>query len=434
MGSSMTSIHLASLAHVRRKHDRSTMSAEALAHSSAPAPGLARRIAAPAAAALVAAGAALAGAWLAAAPAGAEATSALPIWLGAVALGAAALAAGLVAVLARLALASPGAAHPGSAAAVFDNSAPRAGDTGTAHLAGQVVPIWQRQLEASRAEAEQGLGGLLQSFNDLSAGLSAAVDNAGQGATHSLGAGAADDVIDRHQGLIDQLLEPVQALRAVRDEVQAELRHLSELLIAFRRTGKELDSLARHARLVAMNASIEANRAGQAQGGFGAVAREVLELSNNTGSNAQRLLERFGEAERRLGALRSRLELDTTNAETLSMELRQRARAVVTALVGDLGEALAGSRELGETSRQLQGELENVLVGFQFQDRFSQMLGSVLADMGRFTEWLGEGRAASKADAVAWLKRLDESYTMEQQRSHHHGTGQISKSPAVEFF
>lgn len=410
------------------------MSAEALAHSTAVAVRAKGRIAAPVAGAFVAAGAALAGAWMAGGAAGAQAALSPSVGLGLVALVAAALAAGLVFLLMRGAPTPQGAAAPGDEAAVYDNSAPRPGDMGTALLAGRVVPVWQRQLEASRAEAEQGLGGLLESFNELSTGLSAAVDTAGQGHQHQLGAGAADDVIDRHQGLVDQLLEPVQALRAVRDDVQAELRNLSELLIAFRRTGKELDSLARHARLVAMNASIEANRAGQAQGGFGAVAREVLDLSNNTGSNAQRLLERFGEAERRLGALRSRLELDTANAETLSMELRQRARAIVTALVGDLGEALAGSRELGETSRQLQGALENVLVGFQFQDRFSQMLGSVLDDMGRFTEWLGEGRTASNADAVAWLKRLDESYTMEQQRSHHHGTGQISKSPAVEFF
>lgn len=351
----------------------------------------------------------------------------------AVAIAAAAVGGALVALLMR---GVPSESSPAidSDPSTYDNSSRSARGAGTALLAGQVVPVWQRQLEASRAEAEQGLGGLLESFNELSTGLSTAVEAVGQGHGKTLGAGAADDFVDRHQDLIDRLLVPFEALRAVRDEVQGELRHLSELMQAFRRTGKDLDSLARHGRLVAMNASIEANRAGQSQSGFGAVAREVLDLASNTGGNAQRLLERLGEAERRLGSLRSRLELDTDNAETLSIALRQHARAIVTALVGDLGSALAGSRELGETSQRLQAALDNIFVGFQFQDRFSQMLGSVLADMSRFSTWLDEGRAASHADAVAWLKRLDESYTMEQQRSHHHGTGQISKSPAVEFF
>jgi methyl-accepting chemotaxis protein len=317
---------------------------------------------------------------------------------------------------------------------LFDNAAPGAGGAGTRLLASQVVPVWQRQLEASRAEAEQGLGGLLESFNELSNGLAAAIAAAEQGQQNQLGAGAADEIVARRQDLVEQMLAPAQALRAFRGEVQAELVALAELLVAFRRTGKDLDTLGRHARLVAMNASIEANRAGQSQAGFGAVAREVLGLATDTAGHAQRLLERLGDAERRLGALRSRLELDTGNAETLTMELQQRARAIVVALVGDMGDALAGSRELRDTSRQLQGALEGVFVGFQFQDRFSQMLGSVLADMTRFVDWLGEGRAASHADAVAWLKRLDESYTMEQQRSHHHGTTHVGASAAVEFF
>jgi len=380
----------------------------------------------------VAAIAALAGVWVGAAgaPAGSFAS---PTLAAAVALAAAAVAAGLVMLLMRGSSTSSSTAPHGEPA-LFDNSPSASRSAGTVLLAGQVVPVWQRQLEASRAEAEQGLGGLLESFNELSTGLSTAVQAAGQGHDNTLGAGAADDFVDRRQDLIDRLLEPVKALRAVRDEVQVELQQLSELMLAFRRTGKDLDSLARHGRLVAMNASIEANRAGQSQSGFGAVAREVLDLASHTGGNAQRLLERLGEAERRLGALRSRLELDTDNAETLSIALRQHARAVVTALVGDLGDALAGSRELSETSQRLQAALDNVFVGFQFQDRFSQMLGSVLTDMSRFTDWLGEGKGASHADAVAWLRRLDESYTMEQQRSHHHGTVQISKSPAVEFF
>jgi methyl-accepting chemotaxis protein len=349
---------------------------------------------------------------------------------------AAVVAAALVALLLRRATAGlPSPVAPtGRAATLFDNAAGVAGGAGAALLASQVVPVWQRQLEASRSEAEQGLGGLLESFNQLNSGLSHAVAAAGQGHERSLGAGAADDLVDRHQHLIDQLLEPVQALRDARDQVQAELKLLSELMLTFQRGSKDLAVLARHGRLVAMNASIEANRAGQAQSGFGAVAREVLELSNKTGGSAEHLLQRLGEAERRLGALRGRLELDTSNAETLSLELRQRARAIVSAMVSDVGSALAGSRELRESGQSLQSALDGVFVGFQFQDRFAQMLGSVLTDMSRFTEWLGEGRTASHADAVAWLKRLDESYTMEQQRSHHHGTGQISKSPAVEFF
>lgn len=411
------------------------MTVEAITHSPAGTTAARGGFAAPLVAAAVAAAAALTGA-LAVPSAGVDVESSLTrfAWPALVAV-LAALFAGIAVVFAGRGASAAG--RPAASAdghMLFDNTAGSSSGAGTRLLASQVVPVWQRQLEASRAEAEQGLGGLLESFNQLSNGLAAAIAVADQGQQNHLGAGAADEIVERRQDLIEQMLAPAQALREFRGEVQAELVALAELLVVLRRTGKDLDTLGRHARLVAMNASIEANRAGQSQAGFGAVAREVLGLATETGGNAQRLLERLSEAEGRLGALRSRLELDTGNAETLTMELQQRARAIVVAIVGDMGDALAGSRELRETSQQLQGALDGVFVGFQFQDRFSQMLGSVLADMTRFVDWLGEGRSATHTDAVAWLKRLDESYTMEQQRSHHHGTSHVGNSPAVEFF
>jgi len=383
---------------------------------------------------LVAAGAAVLATWAGGFVASGGAAPAHVGWLTG-ACGVAALVSGsCVAWVMRAARTTSARATGGkNTAGLFDNSAGTADGTGARLLARQVVPVWQRQLEASHAEAEQGLAGLLQSFNDLSAGLGEAIAAAGRG-QGQLGAGTADAIVEQRKDLLESMLVPVQSLRAFRGEVQAELQRLAELLVAFRRMGKDFHALGRHARLVAMNASIEANRAGHNQGGFGAVAREVLALADETAGSAERLSQRLGEAEQRLGALRGRLELDTGNAETLALELQQQARAVVTAIVGDLGGALAGSHELRQTSQRLQASLDGVFVGFQFQDRFAQMLGSVLADMKRFEQWLGEGRGASHADAVAWLKRLDDSYTMEQQRSRHHGTEHIGTGTAVEFF
>lgn len=322
---------------------------------------------------------------------------------------------------------------PGSDPLPFDNRAGEAPRGGAALMAAQVVPVWQRQLEASRALAEQGVGGLLESFNAVSTGLQTAVDAAaaGQG---QLGVGTADELLERNQSLIDELLQPVATLRSARADTEHELAQLAQQMQAFQHAAKELDGLARHARLVAMNAAIEANRAGQSQGGFGAVAREVLELSTHTGTSAQRLLERFSQAQQRLDELRRRHELDTGNDETAQLALRQRARQLIVALVGDMSRAMAGSRELREAGTSLQQAMDDVFMGFQFQDRFSQMMGSVTSDMERFAQWLADGGGASHADAAAWLKRLDASYTMEEQRSHHHGTVQIARGPEVDYF
>jgi methyl-accepting chemotaxis protein len=45
-----------------------------------------------------------------------------------------------------------------------------------------------------------------------------------------------------------------------------------------------------------------------------------------------------------------------------------------------------------------------------------------------------EGKDLSSAQAGEWLARLDASYTMEEQRSEHHGNTTIQRETTVEFF
>jgi methyl-accepting chemotaxis protein len=73
-------------------------------------------------------------------------------------------------------------------------------------------------------------------------------------------------------------------------------------------------------------------------------------------------------------------------------------------------------------------------MNFQTQDRLSQMLGCVMDDMNRLNDWLQQGGDLSASQAGEWLARLDASYTMEEQRSEHHGNTSIKREAAVEFF
>ena len=95
---------------------------------------------------------------------------------------------------------------------------------------------------------------------------------------------------------------------------------------------------------------------------------------------------------------------------------------------------LRGSRELRESALHLNSELEKVFMGFQFQDKLTQMLDIVGRDMGRFAEWVQSNPSATHADVAVWLAELERTYTMEDQRSFHHGNVQIERGANVEFF
>jgi methyl-accepting chemotaxis protein len=107
---------------------------------------------------------------------------------------------------------------------------------------------------------------------------------------------------------------------------------------------------------------------------------------------------------------------------------------VLRALIGSSADFALASQELQRNSRLVQDDLEKIMMSLQSHDRLSQMLGSVIDDMARLGLWLDGGVDPLAQTPNKWLERLEQSYTMEAQRSSHHATVAIDKQAAVEFF
>jgi methyl-accepting chemotaxis protein len=311
---------------------------------------------------------------------------------------------------------------------------PTQADGGARIMGREILPVWRRQLAASRDEADRGVQHLLQHFSSLSDGLNEAIQATESGDALRITAGATDDILEKHPQALELLTLSSQRLRSERQSLLVVLREIEAGQDTLHRIARDMAKLSRHAGMVAMNAAIEANRAGQSQGGFGAVAQEVRELADQAHDSGQQLLSVVNGSAERLVEMRRNTELAEDSDETLGIQTRQQAREVIDTLVAELGTTLEQSRRLRETSQRVRDDLDGVFVSFQFQDRLNQMLGSVQDDMDRFEEWLRQTRAANQADAQRWLERLEASYTMEEQRSFHHGTTEIRKSAGVEFF
>ncbi|HMU65645.1 MAG TPA: chemotaxis protein, partial [Cellvibrionaceae bacterium] len=84
-----------------------------------------------------------------------------------------------------------------------------------------------------------------------------------------------------------------------------------------------------------------------------------------------------------------------------------------------------------------------VLVSLQFQDRVSQMLGHVIADIEKFSQFierqknnLSTGAAIEIIDAQQWMQELNKTYTtLEQTAVHLNKTSQLTPTSSdVTFF
>ncbi|MBI3382341.1 MAG: hypothetical protein HY019_10085 [Aquabacterium sp.] len=305
--------------------------------------------------------------------------------------------------------------------------------TSSAPLVGEVLPVWRRQIESARNHSEESVGAILASFGSISERLDQAIQMT-QGSQNRLSHCSADELVQRNEAAVEQMLQPLRQAITARDQVYAKLDMLSEAMSDLRQIALQIKQLARRTNMVALNASVEASRAGERGSGFAVVAQEVRQLATQSGDAANKMMSRTNTVDLELQALRNQAATHDSSDEALRDEAGANARAVISGLLQSLGDMDRSSRELQEAGAAVSAEFESVLMSFQTQDRLSQMLTCVTDDINRLTQWLEQGGDLSATQAGEWLARLDESYTMEEQRSEHHGNTSIQRETAVEFF
>jgi methyl-accepting chemotaxis protein len=332
--------------------------------------------------------------------------------------------------------------HAGAAAttpSVFEPPRVSGGRVGAEVMVSQVVPVWSKQLDITRNAAVEGLAQLLDSFAQLSGALgtlSSQLDNN----SPTLEVGAIDKALADNspaQAALAALLAPSLRAFAQRDAAMAELNRCAEALQELRHLGRQAREVAKHTRLVAFNASIESNRGTQGAGsgnGSQAVANETRMLAARMGEVGEQVERAVSLLDKSLHAERLRAAVGSSTEDELKLEVQVRAREALAGLVGALGNSMGNSAEVKQASQTLSAQLDQAFVNFQFGDRLSQMLAIVGTDMGNFARWVSANPYATQSDAAEWLANLESSYTMEEQRSQHHGNVHIDRGSEIEFF
>lgn len=324
--------------------------------------------------------------------------------------------------------------HRGGAASA-PPSAPRTGTASGAPAASgltrEVVPIWQRNVEAARVEGERQVHEIIEAFATIQARLEQALNAGGQ---LTSAAGTGDALMQACEAQVQALLEPTRQAFARQAAMLQALQDTRGTLEELLRGSTRIGQLAGSTHLVGLNAAIEASRAGEQGRGFGFVAQEVRQLARQSseaagtiGSALQQLLER-------LDRLAAQATQHSADDEEIAWQAEERARAVVRSILDDLQQQRGQSQALRAARLDVGEALDRLYMNLQHQDRQSQMLVNVTTDMQRLVEWLDQDGQADRAAIQAWLKRLEHSYSMREQLDHHHGTVSVQASPAVEFF
>ncbi|BDU75526.1 methyl-accepting chemotaxis protein [Mesoterricola sediminis] len=335
------------------------------------------------------------------------------------------LAAGCTVAARRFATQAPAAGAP--PAPVPEAPAPAPGAAPLAQVAQAVVPVWAGQTAEARQQMEEAIRGLASRFAGMHGELRKALDTSGLESNREL-----QGIIDRGSealaGVVRDLAEGARA-RAV---VLEKIRGLAAITEELRAMSEEVASIANQTNLLALNAAIEAAHARELGRGFAVVADEVRKLSERSGTTGNAITTKVAWVNQSLlETLRETEAFGDREAEVI-----HRAEATIHRVVEDIQAGatdLSGSaRRFEEAGEDLGREISGTLVHLQFQDRVSQILQSVIADMEKFAAEVAGGGAL---DAAAWLRDLERTYTTLEQLAVHHGEGAgASDESDITFF
>ncbi|MEW5905115.1 MAG: methyl-accepting chemotaxis protein [Pseudomonadota bacterium] len=307
----------------------------------------------------------------------------------------------------------------------------------------EVLPIWSGQIEMARTHTEAAITDLSMRFANLSQRLSAAVAASATDAGSGSHAGLVELLRDSQQAL-DSIVTSLRSSLAFKGKMLQEIQALSRFTDDLKKMAQDVGDIAGQTNLLALNAAIEAARAGEVGRGFAVVADEVRKLSNMSGETGKKITTTVETVNQ---AIASTLQVSQQYAQQDNAMLANSEQVIASVLdqFGSATTALSAAAEnLRSESQQIGGEIAEVLVALQFQDRVSQMLGHVRNDLDKLERQLQEaaqlkaaGGAQTALDARVWLAQLAQTYTMPEQHALHgaeHAAAAAQDDSGITFF
>ncbi len=233
------------------------------------------------------------------------------------------------------------------------------------------------------------VGGLGSSFDAMSrrsreqgAAVSRIIDRTGDGDNSGVDVARFAKDASQRMGQLVEALEQVSGQSATTvDHIDQMAQHLDGIFSLL----EDVKSIADQTNLLALNAAIEAARAGEAGRGFAVVADEVRNLSERSTAFNEQIRKLAHSSKDAISKVRETVSHMASRDLDRSREARGEAANMLTqvsAITASLGD---GMREIAQCGQAIDLSVAEAVRSLQFEDIATQSLGSALTHLDRLT-------------------------------------------------
>ena len=277
----------------------------------------------------------------------------------------------------------------------------------------EIVPAWAKQLELARYQGNNSINELSETFAGIRNKLDIAIETsqATSGDMHS--ETGLIHVMKTADTELNQIIHSLNEAMSGRDELLSEISNLTTIADELSKMGEEVAGIASQTNLLALNAAIEAARAGEAGRGFAVVADEVRTLSTRSGETGARITERIGQVNSTLFNTLEKTQKFTEQDAILIADAEKTIEMVVEQYRNSGTQIIESAGQLEEESKSVKVAIDEVIVSLQFQDSVSQILDQINNNMNELSPHVEEcisaisnGTNSKSIDKEQWLNKF----------------------------